>query len=136
MGLLYKTTTTTGLINPAASAETVIYTTPILQIGTGTPFVDIRGTVALTPGTSTVLVNLRVRQGATTAGASLALWALTVTAGNSILFPFGATDSSGYLQSGAIYSITIAQTSGSAAGTTNQVDIGVIVLWLLLGSWE
>lgn len=130
MGILHKNTATgAGVSNPAASAETVIYTTP--PILSGTPQqnpVGIEGTVNITPGTSTTGVVIRVRQGGLTGPQVGAAPTHTVAAGAPQSISFGATDSTGYIQQagGGAYVVTAAQTAGTVAGTTNMVDIAVI----------
>jgi len=118
-----------GVSNPGASAETVIYTTPAIQTGAGETPVGIAGTVNLTAGTGTTAVVIRVRQtnlAGTQVGPSQTH---TLAAGASASISFGVTDTSPFLQAagGGVYVITVQQTGGTGAGTTNFVDVEVIV---------
>ena len=132
MGMIHRTTASgAGVSNPAASAETVIYTTPAISAGQqvqnpGNP-VSITGTVNITPGTSTTGITIRIRQGSLT-GPVIGVAPLhTVVAGAPQSISFGGTDATTFLESPNSYVITAQQTAGTVAGTTNMVDVEVLV---------
>ena len=130
MGMMHKNTASgAGVSNPAASAETVVYTTPTLQTGQGTGTVGVTGTVNITPGTSTTALVIRVRQGSLTGPVVGQAATHTVAAGAAQSISFGSSDTSTFLEqvNGGVYVVTVAQTGGTVAGTTNFVDIEVIV---------
>lgn len=131
MGVMHKNSASgAGVSNPAASAETVIYTTPVLQTGQGDGVVDIAGTVNVTPGTGATAIVIRVRQGTLTGAIISGVSpAHTVAAGAAQSISFGVTDTTGWTQqvNGGAYVITAQQTGGTGAGTTNLVDVAVIV---------
>jgi hypothetical protein len=127
MGIMHKNTV--AGTNPGASAETVIYTTPAVQTGAGMTPVGIAGTVNITPGTGTTALVIRVRQGSLT-GALVGIAAShTVAAGAPQSISFGATDLTQFTEQagGGAYVITAQQTGGTGAGTSNMVDVEVIV---------
>lgn len=128
MGMAHRNTASgSGVVNPAASAETVIYTTPNLVFGPGAATVSISGTANITPGTSTTGITLRVRQGSLT-GPIVGVSPLhTVVAGAAQSISFGATDTTPFTNSPQPYVLTAQQTAGTGAGTTNMVDIEVFV---------
>jgi hypothetical protein len=130
MGIMHKNTASgAGVVNPAASAETVIYTTPAIQTGQGDGLVGITGTVNLTAGTGTTAVVIRIRQGSLTGPVVGVSPVHTLAAGASANISFGATDSTPFTEAagGGVYVVTAQQTGGTGAGTTNMVDVEVIV---------
>ena len=115
---------TTAVSSPAA--ETAILTTTLTTAG-GTRPVRIKVTLNITEGTSGTAYVVRCRQGSGTGGTVVGA-ALTTTlaaaASDQAVFVF--RDSSGYLQSGqGQYTITVAETSASVAGTVNDIDVTV-----------
>ena len=134
MGLHLKQTATSGFNNPAAAAETAVYTTPVLPAvgpaeAPGVTPVGISGTVNLTPGTGATGATIRVRQGNGTGGTlvSNASPVHTVAAAAPQSISFGATDATGYLQGGGQYTITVQMTGASAPTAINLVDAEVLV---------
>lgn len=130
MGIMHKNTASgAGVVNPGASAETVIYTAPAVQTGAGAGPIGISGTVNITPGTGTTAIVIRVRQGSLTGPLVGVASTHTVVAGSPQSISFGATDFSTFTEQvgGGVYVVTAAQTGGTGAGTTNMVDIEVIV---------
>lgn len=134
MGLHFKGTPTSGFSNPAAAAETAVFTTPVLPpIGPagapGSVPVNISGTVNLTPGTSATAATIRVRQGSGLTGPIVAGAAPvhTVAAAAPQSISFGATDTTGYLQGGGQYTVTVQMTGGAAATTINMLDMEVLI---------
>jgi hypothetical protein len=129
MGIMHKNTATSGLTNPGAAAETVVYTTPAIQSGVAGSPVGITGTVNLSPGTSATQAIIRVRQGGlagTLVGGSPVH---TVAAGAAQSISFGVTDTSGWTEQagGGVYVVTVQMTGGAATTTMNVLDIEVIV---------
>lgn len=140
MGIMHKNSASSGVVNPGASAETVVYTTPVMAIGPVGPNVipiDVSGTLYLTPGTGTTAVVIRCRQGSLTGPLIGPAITHTLAAGASGAISYGFTDTSTFLEQtgGGVYVITAQQTGGTGAGTTNGIDIKVMTLWLLLASW-
>lgn len=129
MPLLFKTTASGGSVTnlPASSAETVIYTTPLMAIGPGAVAVDVKAVANLTPGTANTAIVLRVRQGGLTGTVVGVAATHTVAAGAPQSIAIAATDASGYLGqvNGGQYVITGSATAATGAGTTNFVDVGV-----------
>lgn len=129
MGVMHKNTTGAGLGNPATNAETVIYTTPVMSTGPGATAIGISGTVNITPGTGATAIVIRVRQGSIAGPVvSNAAPSHTVVAGAPQNISFGCTDMSTFTEGqNAQYVITAQQTGGTANGTTNLVDVEVLV---------
>lgn len=139
MGILHKGTFGPGgnVGNPSAALETVIYVTPPVSIGPGDGNVGISGTVNITPGTAATGVTLRIRQGPNggvgatgPTGTPVSQAPLhTVAAGAAQSISFGGTDTSPFLEAagGAQYAITAQQTAATGNGTTNMIDVEVIV---------
>lgn len=131
MGMMLAVVATgAGVVNPGASAETVIYTTPSLVVGSATAGSNpilIRGYANITTGTGTTTLTIRVRQGSLTGPLVSAAAAESATAGAVRSFNIGGVDLTDYLASagGGVYVITAQQTGGTAAGTTNSVFIEV-----------
>ena len=138
MGIMHKNTASgAGVVNPGASAETIIYTTPAIgPTGPGAPVVGVSGTVNITAGTGTTAVVIKVRQTNLVTGTQVGpSQTHTLAAGNTASISFGVSDASTYLEAGGQYVVTATQTGGTGAGTTNFVDIEVLVLWLARESW-
>lgn len=131
MGIMHKNSASSGVTNPGVSAETVVYTTPVLAIGPVGPGVipiDISGTLYLTAGTGTSAVVIRCRQGNLTGPLVGPAITHTLAAGASGAISYGFTDTSTFLEqvNGGVYVITAQQTGGTGAGTTNGIDIKVM----------
>lgn len=130
MGIAHKNTASGGGVsNPSLAAETVVYTTPAIQMGAGEGPVGITGTLNVVPGTGTTAVVIRVRQGNVTGPLVGVALTHTVAAGAVQSVSFGATDTGDFLQQpgGGQYVVTAQQTGGTANGTTNAVDVEVVV---------
>lgn len=129
---MHKNTTNAGLTNPAVSAETVIYTTPVVAIGpVGPPAnpIDISGTAFITPGTGATGITLRCRAGGLTGPMVSQALAFPAVAGTPAALSYGFTDVSTFLEQvgGGQYVITATQTGApSAGGTSNNLDIKVM----------
>jgi len=130
MGIMHKVSGTSGLSNSAASAETVVYTTPAVQIGpVGVPNpIDISGSINLTAGTGTTAVVIRCRQGGLTGPLVGVALTHTLAAAALASISFGFTDTTTFLEQagGGQYVITVQQTGGTGAGTSNAIDIKVM----------
>lgn len=134
MSLMFKTTATGAAVtNPAAAAETVLFSSPVLTSGpseapgAGQP-TDIKGVINLTAGAGTTAVVIKLRQGNTTAGPQVGPSVThTLAAAASAQIAYSFSDNSGAMQGGIQYSVTATQTGGTGAGTTNMVDMAVDV---------
>lgn len=132
MGIMHKNSASSGLTNPGASAETVVYTTPLIQVGPTGPLVnpiDISGTLYLTAGTGTTAVVIRCRQGSLSGPQVGPSETHTLAAGASAAISFGFTDLTTFLEAapaGGAYVITVQQTGGTGAGTANAIDVKVM----------
>lgn len=133
MGMHLKQTAVAGFTNPAAAAETAVYTTPVMQpmgpAATQNP-VSISGTINLTPGTAATAVVVKLRQGVGVGGAQVGpSYTHTVAAAAPQSITFGFTDSTGFLEGGGQYTLTVTVTSATGATTINAVDFEVLILW-------
>lgn len=128
MGVMHKNTPTSGLTNPAAAAETVVYTAPAIQAGSGEGPVGITGTINLTPGTAATGCIIRVRAGGLTGAILGGSPSHTVVAGAAQSISFGATDTSDFLQQpgGGQYVVTVQMTAATGATTINSLDVEVV----------
>src|SRR5215469_11451653 len=134
MGIMHKNSTSVAVSNPAASAETVIYTTPSISIGpTGTALtpIDISGSIDVTTGTGASAIQIRCRQGSLTGIQVGPVLQNNQGAAIRQITSFGFTDTTTFLEAagGGVYVITVQQVSGTGAGTTNAIDIKVMTLW-------
>lgn len=113
----------TAVSSPAA--ETAILTTALVS-GPGLRPVRIKATLNVTEGTSGTAYVVRCRQGSGTGGTVVGA-ALTVTLAAAAVGQnnFVFRDTSGYLNQPGQYTITVAQTSASVAGTINDIDVTV-----------
>jgi hypothetical protein len=129
----YQNQATTAL--PASAAETALISTPVLQGALPGAFgqpvvapqpVKVSGVLNITAGTGTTAVVIRVRQGVGTGGAVVgAAQTVTLAAGNSASVPFSIEDTTGALEAGTAYTVTVSQTGATAAGTVNTFDLEV-----------
>lgn len=115
----------TAVASPAA--ETAILVTDIIQAMANRP-VKIVATLNVTEGTTGTAYVVRCRQGNGVGGALVGT-ALTDTlaAAASEQGTFVFRDTTGYLSqaAGGQYTITVAQTGATAAGTVNDIDVVV-----------
>ncbi len=124
MGVRFPSVATTTIVNalPASGAETVILTTPPLNLALDFEqiFIFWYCTLFLGTGTATLLTSLR--RGTTVAGALLTsgLSPLTVTAGNNEMVSGCFIDTPGAV-AGQQYSLTMAQNIATVAGTLRDV---------------
>lgn len=128
MGIMHKNTPASGLGSPAAAAETVVYTTPAMQVGAGMTPIGISGTLNVTPGTAASQAIVRIRQGSLTGPVVGPAPVHTVAAGAAQSVSFGGTDTTTYLEQvgGGVYVITLQMTSATGASTVNSLDVEVI----------
>lgn len=132
MGNIFEVVQTTGLGNtPASAAETAIFTTPVLppvgQASVQNP-VTIQAVVNALAGTGTTALVMRCRQGSGVAGTQVGpAVTQTVAAGATANVPFQWPDTSGYLEGGGQYTITLSATGASGAGTSNAVSVEVSI---------
>lgn len=122
---LTQTFVTAGVSSPAA--ETAIASTPALGISppANATGVIIRGSLNVTAGTGTTAVVLRCRAGVGTGGAQIGNpLTVTLAAGASDTIPIDFEDSN-FSDPGLAYTITLAQTGNSVAGTVNQIEVEV-----------
>lgn len=125
---------------PANANETALISTPVLQAALPGAFgepvvapqpVKIKGTINILAGTGVTALVFRVRQGVGIAGAVVASGALTgvmthtLAAGNSASVEFAVEDTTGLIQAGTAYTVTVAQTGATAASTPNSFDLEV-----------
>lgn len=124
----------------AASAETAIATSDVVSWGAGTVAegLIVRGVLNITTGASTTAVVVKVRKGSGVGGATIGPAAgtpHTLAAGASANIPFEVLDPAptpvtvpaGGAQTipQAFYTVTVAQTAGTVAGTVNYGTIGI-----------
>lgn len=120
---------------PANATETALISTGVLQAalpqamgqqGPASQPVKISGVLAVTAGTGVTSVTLRVRQGVGTGGTVIgAAIPLTLAATNSGVLAFSVEDTTGVLEAGTAYTVTLVQTGASAASTPNTFDLEV-----------
>lgn len=120
--------TAAGVSSPAA--ETAILVTPNIAIGSAQLSVPVRisGSIDVTEGTGGTAYVVRCRQGNGVAGAIVGQ-ALTdsLAAASSEVAGFSFEDSSGYLAQagGGQYTLTVAETGATVAGTVVAVEMQV-----------
>lgn len=134
MGILHKNSVTSALPAAVAATETAVYTTPVLgPVGPAEVAgpIDISGTIALLLGTAGTSIGIKCHQGNGIAGPLVpgGIPGISAVAGSTYDMSFGFTDTTGYLQGGGQYTISVTQASASGNGTTNAIDIKVQFLW-------
>ena len=130
--LLYRYQNQVLTALPANAAETALTSTPLLQADLpgamgqqGPPVqpVKISGVLNLLAGAGTTAVVIRVRQGVGLAGAIVGGTAtFTLAAASSASVAFAVEDTTGVVQAGTAYTVTISQTGATGAGTVNTFD--------------
>lgn len=133
--LLYRYQNQALAALPASAAETALTNTPVLQAALPGAFgqqgpepepVKISGVLNVLAGTGTTALVIRVRQGVGTGGAVVgAAQTVTLAAGSSASVPFSVEDTTGAVQTGTAYTVTVVQTGASGAGTVNTFDLEV-----------
>jgi hypothetical protein len=103
---------------PASAVETVVLTTPPLNIALDFAVVFLAWFFYFTPGTSTTAAIMRIRRGTTASGAQVGatLWQFPVTAAVSTAFSGVYFDTPGAI-AGQQYALTIVQVGATVAGT-------------------
>ncbi len=106
---------------PASAAETVILTTPPLNISLDFSQIFLQWACDILAGTGTTALVFRLRRGTTAAGTLInaAAWTHTLAAGNSAVLSGAYFDTPGAV-AGQQYSLTVSQTGAAAAGTFND----------------
>lgn len=122
---------------PANATETALISTPVLQAALPGAFgqppgqaapqpVRINGNINILAGTGVTALVIRVRQGVGVAGAVVgAAQTLTIAAGATGAFSFAVDDTTGAIEAGTAYTVTMVQTGASAASTPNTFDLEV-----------
>jgi hypothetical protein len=120
---------------PASAAETALISTPVLQAALPGAFgqqepqpqpVKVSGVLNVLAGTGVTALVIRVRQGVGVAGAVVGVaQTVTLAAGNSASVPFSLEDTTGAVQAGSAYTVTVSQTGATAASTVNTFDLEV-----------
>lgn len=106
---------------PASAAETVILTSPPLNISLDFATILIQWACDILAGTGTTALVFRLRRGTTTAGTlvNAAAWTHTLAAGNTAVMSGCYFDTPGAV-AGQQYSLTVVQTAATGAGTFND----------------
>lgn len=118
-------TTSVSAVATATAAETLVAVSPMdpdynsTSAGVGN---FVSGVLNVTPGAATTAVVIRVRQGSGVAGALVGVAFTHILAvGISASIPFSVLDNAS--NPSGLYSVTIAQTAGTGAGTVNYATI-------------
>lgn len=123
MGVRFPSIATTFFVGPlpASAVETVILTTPPLNISLDFAQIIICWACNITAGTGTTGLTFRVRRGTTTGGPSVTAtaWPLTLAAGNTGIGSGCYVDTPGAV-AGQQYSLTVIQTGATVAGVYND----------------
>jgi hypothetical protein len=117
--------TSVAAVPTATAAETAIATSPadpdFNSTGASTGNL-VTGVLNILAGTSTTAIVVRVRQGSGVAGALVGVATThTLAAAASASIPFSALDLAA--NASGLYTVTVAQTAGTVAGTVNQAVI-------------
>lgn len=123
MGVRFPSIASTTFVGPlpANANETVILTTPPLNISLDFSQIIIEWACDILAGTGTTALVFRLRRGTTAAGALInaAAWTHTLAAGNTAVMSGVYVDTPGAV-AGQQYSLTVVQTAATAAGTFND----------------
>jgi len=122
------TTTFVGPL-PANATETVVLTTPAIQLAVDNAAVILVWMATVLLGTGTTSLGWRLRRGTTTAGTFIgaAAWLDAATAATSNVTAGMYVDTPGVV-AGQQYSLTIVQTGASASGTWSDGCLLAMVL--------
>jgi len=131
MGVHFPSVASTAVANalPATATETAICTTPPLNLSLDNAQVILLWMAAITAGTSTTALVMRIRRGTGITGTLLNVgaWTFTTVAGNLAQISGNYIDTPGIV-GGQQYSLTCSQTAASGAGTLNDVCLVAFVL--------
>lgn len=120
MGVRFPSVQTNTFIGPlpASAAETIICTTPGLNISLDFSIVLLVCMCQILAGTGTTSYTYRIRRGTTTAGVQVnaSAWSNNVTVGANSCFGFCYFDTPGAVAAQQ-YSLTVQQNGATAAGT-------------------
>jgi hypothetical protein len=122
MPIINRATATAVATDTAAAEKAILTFTANQDAATGSSPIVIDGMLNVTPGTSTTAVVVKVRQGSGTSGTQVgSSITTTLAAAANGNVPFMFEDSAPAANAGSVYSVTITQTAGAAAGTVNYV---------------
>lgn len=109
---------------PASAAETVIVTTPPLNIPLDFAQVFLHWFIAFVGGTAITAAVFRLRRGTTVAGALVGSppYQSALNAGNTVFYSGSYFDTPGAV-AGQQYSLTLVQLSATGAGTINDISL-------------
>lgn len=109
------------------TAETVAIVLPPNAVGYGSPAGRlIKGFLNILAGTGTTGVQIRVRQGTTTAGALVGSADLhTLAAAATASIPFAQVDTAAAAPAGNQYCVTVQQVAATANGTVNDGNLEI-----------
>lgn len=123
MGVRFPQIASTTFVGPlpASAAETVILTTPPLNISLDFSQIIIQWACDILAGASTTSLVFRLRRGTTVAGTLInaAAWTHTLAAAASAVMSGVYVDTPGAV-AGQQYSLTVVQTAATGAGTFND----------------
>jgi hypothetical protein len=131
MGVHFPSVSSTTFIGPlpASATETVVLTTPPINLSLDNAQVIIHWFVDILAGTNAASHIMRIRRGTTTGGTLIgaSAWFNSVTAGNQVSASGTYVDTPGVV-GGQQYSLTIVQSAATGAGTFND---GALVAYVL-----
>ena len=113
-------------VTVVTTAETVAVALPqVAEAAAGGGGLLISGYVNFTPGTTAVSAQVKVRQGATNAGAQVGLTDTIagLTAGNAVSIPFAQVFTGLAAPYGNQFCVTVTQPAATANGTVNDATI-------------
>lgn len=117
----------TVVASPAASSETVVLVSNVVQTDGPGRTIALSGIVNVTAGTNAVAAVLKIRRDNGTGGTEIGTVTTDVViATDHYTIPFFAIDAPGDVDS-MVYSVTLTMTSGSATSTVNDVYIGGVI---------
>ena len=120
MGVRFPSVASNTFIGPlpASVAETIVLTTPPLTLPLDFSQVFLFWFANMTAGTGTNTLSFRIRRGTTLTGALLGAppWSIAIAAGNAGFHSGCYIDTPGAV-AGQQYSLTVVQTTATAAGT-------------------
>lgn len=124
MSLSEITPITAVNVADGGTVETVVLQSSRVSTANGNQTANLHGLVAVTAGTASTGVTVRVRKGVGTAGAIVGEAVIdTAVAGDQYVIPFSVVDNPGDV-AGQVYSVTVQETAATAAGSVAYVVIG------------
>lgn len=123
MGVRYPSQASNTFVGPlpASAAETIILTSPPLNISLDFSQIFIHWACNILAGTGTTALVFRLRRGATIGVTQVfaAVWTHTLAAGSTAVLSGSYFDTPGAV-AGQQYSLTVSQTAATGAGTFND----------------